>query len=133
MLYRILADLIVTIHFAWILFMLTGFILTLRGFFHREFFEKWLFRVMHLIGVIYVNLLGLMGKFCPLTLWENILREKHNPSLTYPGSFIIHYVEKLVYPEVNPWIIYIPTIFITVFTIIIFILRPPAKIKKLFK
>jgi len=133
MLYRILADLIVTIHFAWILFMLTGFILTLRGFFHREFFEKWLFRVMHLIGIIYVNLLGLMGKFCPLTLWENILREKHNPSLTYPGSFIIHYVEKLVYPEVNPWIIYIPTILITVFTIIIFILRPPAKIKKLFK
>lgn len=132
MLYRILADLIVVVHFAWILFMLIGFILTVRGFFYKEFFDRWLFRTIHLIGIAYVNLLGILGQYCPLTLWEKLLRAQYDPSLTYPGTFMIHYVEKLIYPDINPWLIRIPTIFITVFTIVVFILRPPAKIKKLF-
>jgi hypothetical protein len=51
----------------------------------------------------------------------------------YPGSFIVHYVEKLVYPEVNPLIIQIPTIIIAAFTVVVFIIRPPAKIKRMFR
>lgn len=128
--FRLLADLIVTIHFAWILFILWGFMLTLRGFFHKEFFDRWLFRTLHLFGIVYVSVLAIMGKYCPLTVWENVLRAKYDPNLTYPGSFIIYYIERLVYPEVNPLIIQIPTAFIAVFTIIVFIFRPPAKIKR---
>ncbi|MBU4376224.1 MAG: DUF2784 domain-containing protein [Candidatus Omnitrophica bacterium] len=131
MLYKILADVIVVTHFAWILFMLVGFILTLRGFFWKGFFDRWLFRTLHLFGIAYVSLLSLMGEYCPLTIWENALRAKYGPGLTYKGSFIIHYVEKLVYPDVNPLIIQIPTTFIAVFTIAVFIFKPPAKIKEL--
>ncbi len=39
MLYKILADAIVVTHFAWILFMLIGFIFTLYGFFQKGFFD----------------------------------------------------------------------------------------------
>lgn len=113
--------------------MLWGFILTLRGFLHKEFFERWFFRTLHLFGIAYVNLLALMGEYCPLTIWENSLRTKYDPSLTYAGSFMIHYVEKLVYPDVNPLIIQIPTTFIAVFTIVVFILRPPKKIREVFR
>jgi hypothetical protein len=74
-----------------------------------------------------------MGKYCPLTLWENTLRQRYNPETVYPGSFIVHYVEKLVYPEVNPLIIQIPTIIIAAFTVVVFIIRPPAKIKRMFR
>ena len=130
--YRLLADLIVVVHFAWILFMLVGFILTLRGFFHKEFFERWLSRTLHLFGIAYVSILAMMGKYCPLTIWENTLRAKYDPSLTYAGSFMIHYIEKLVYPDINPLIIRIPTTFIAVFTVVIFIIRPPAKIRMIF-
>ena len=133
MLYKILADTIVVIHFAWILFMLLGFILTLYGFFWRKFFDKWLFRILHLCGIIYVGLLTLLGQYCPLTIVENTLRSQYDTGLRYPGSFIIHYVEKLVYPDVNPRIILIPTILIALFTIMVFIFEPPAKIKKIFK
>ncbi len=132
MLYRILADLIVVVHLAWILFMLEGFILTLRGFFHKEFFERWLFRTAHLLGIAYVSTLALMGRYCPLTVWENTLRAKYDPSLNYPGSFMIYYFEKFVYPDVNPLIIQIPTTFIAVFTVVVFIIKPPEKIKRIF-
>jgi len=130
--FRLLADLIVVVHFAWILFMLVGFILILRGFFHKEFFEQWLFRTLHLFGIAYVSILALMGRYCPLTIWENILRAKYDPGLTYAGSFIIHYIEKLVYPDINSLIIRIPTTFIAVFTVVVFIIKPPEKIKRIF-
>lgn len=133
MIYKILADIIVVVHFAWILFMLVGFIFTLRGLFYKEFFDRWLFRTLHLFGIIYVSLLAILGKYCPLTIWENILRLKYDPNLTYAGSYIIHYVEKLVYPDINPLVIRIPTTFIVVFTILFFILKPPSKIRGWFK
>ncbi|MCK5655238.1 MAG: DUF2784 domain-containing protein [Candidatus Aureabacteria bacterium] len=133
MLYKIFADLIVVIHFAWILFMLAGTILTLGGFFYKRFFDWWLFRTLHLCGIIYVGLLALLREYCPLTILENTVRTKYNPELTYPGSFIVHYIEKLVYPDVNPSIILVPTIFIAVFSVVVFIIKPPAKIRRIFK
>lgn len=133
MLYKILADIIVVMHFAWILFMLIGFIFTIAGFFWKRFFDRWLFRTVHLFGIIYVSTLALMGKYCPLTIWENTLRQEYDPNLTYPGSFMIHYAEKLVYPDINPLIIQIPTTFIAVFSILAFIIKPPQKIKTIFR
>ena len=131
MLYKVLADLIVVVHFAWILFMLAGFILTLCGLFWREFFDWWLFRILHLCGIIYVGLLAALRQYCPLTILENTLRQKYNPELTYPGSFIVHYIEKLVYPDINLLIILIPTVIIAVFTIVVFVIKPPEKIRKI--
>ncbi|OIO34705.1 MAG: hypothetical protein CO162_07290 [bacterium (Candidatus Ratteibacteria) CG_4_9_14_3_um_filter_41_21] len=130
MLNKILADLIVLVHFFWILFMLSGFILTLSGFFWKRFFAMRLFRLLHLFGIIYVALLAILDEYCPLTILENNLRAKYKSSLTYPGSFIAHYLERVVYPDVNPLIIIIPTIFIALFTIAIFILRPPKNFSK---
>ena len=113
--------------------MLVGFILTLRGLFYKNFFERWLFRTLHLFGIAYVSILAIMGKYCPLTIWENALRAKYDPRLTYAGSFMIHYIEKLVYPDINPLIVRILTTFIAVFTVVVFIIRPPERIKRTFR
>ncbi len=133
MIYKILADVIVVMHFAWILFMLLGFILTLCGFFWKEFFDRWLFRILHLFGITYVSFLAIMGKYCPLTIWENSLRAKYDPTLTYSGSYIVHYIEKLVYLDVNLLVILIPTVFIAIFTVVVFMIKPPTKMRKIFK
>ena len=144
MLYKILADLVVLIHFAWILFILWGFILTVcnsifvyvlptakdRG---TAFFDRWIFRTIHLGGIVYVALLTALGKYCPLTIMENKLRRQYNTELIYPGSFVVHYIEKIVYPEINFLLFLIPTIIIAVFTVLMFIIRPPLKIKELFR
>jgi len=74
-----------------------------------------------------------MGKYCPLTLWENTLRARYYPDLIYPGSFIVYYIERLVYPDVNPLIILIPTVIIAIFTVVVFIIRPPIKLRRAFK
>ena len=132
MFYKLLADLIVVIHFVWITFMLLGFLLILQAFFYKKAFFDWFkFRIIHLIGIFYISLLSILGKYCPLTILENFLRSRYELNLVYPGSFIIHYLERLVYPAVNPLIIQIPTAFIAVFTILVFIIRPPRKIRKI--
>lgn len=128
MIYKILADVIVIIHFLWILFMLLGFLLILYSILSRNkklLFLR-LFRVVHLCGIFYVASLAILDKYCPLTLLETHLREKAGYRI-YQGSFIIHYIEKLVYPEVEPQVIIIPTIGIAIFTIISFIIYPPHK------
>lgn len=132
MVYRILADIIVVIHFIWIVFMLVGFILTLIGFWWKRFFDKWLFRTLHLLGIVYVGLLAVLRQYCPLTILENALREKYDLGLTYPGSFIIHYLQRLVYPDIQPLMILIPTMIIAIFAILVFIFRPPKRIKRIF-
>lgn len=129
---KLLADFIVVIHFVWILFILVGFFLTVLGFFYKAYFEKWIFRTLHLIGIFYVAILAVAGKYCPLTVWENSLRAQYDPSLTYPGSFMIHYIERFIYPEVHPLSIIVPTAFIAIFTIAIYIIKPPGKIRSIF-
>ncbi|MFC1546560.1 DUF2784 family protein [bacterium] len=136
MIYKISANIIIIFHLFWILFMLAGFILTFYSILfarNKKFLDWWLFRTVHLCGITYVGFLISLREYCPLTILENILKEKYNPELKYTGSFIMNYIEKLVYPdfELARIIIIISTIFIAVFTLIIFIIRPPCKIKEL--
>ena len=142
--YKILADLMVVIHFAWLLFMLWGFCLTLYSVvrlyvfrsssaYCRRFLDRWIFRTLHLGGIAFVALLAALGKYCPLTIWEYNLRVRYDPALTYPGSFIASWIERLVYPSVPPMAIILPTIFVALFTLMAYLFCPPRKIKRLFK
>jgi len=130
--YKIFADAIIVVHFLFILFMLLGFLLTAYALvFRQKFFDWWLFRSLHLLGIFYVSSLSILGKYCPLTILENELRLRYEASSVYSGSFIGHYLERLVYPDVNPLIIQIPTVFLAIFTIVVFIIKPPGKIKSI--
>ena len=132
--YRLLADFLVAIHFLWILFMLAGFALILWGIFFRRKILNWFwFRTLHLAGIVYVGALSIQGKLCPLTIWENQLRAKADPASAFSGSFIIHYIEKLVYPEVNPVLLQAATVAFGVYTILAYILAPPFRLKKILK
>lgn len=130
--HKIFADAIIVLHFLYILFMILGFLLTGYALFFREkFFDRWLFRSLHLLGIFYVASLSILGKYCPLTILENELRLRYEVSSVYSGSFIVHYLEKLVYPDVNPLVIQIPTVFLAIFTTVMFIVKPPKKIKSI--
>lgn len=134
MLYKIFSEATIAIHFLFILFMLFGFLLSLYAiFFWEKFFDWWLFRSLHLAGILYVASLSVLGKYCPLTILENEIRSRYEASLVYSDSFIVHYLEKLVYPEVNPLVIQIPTILIAILTIVFFMVKPPKKIGDMIK
>jgi hypothetical protein len=134
MYYRLLADFLVAIHFLWILFMLVGFGLILAGMLFSKKILNWFwFRTLHLAGIIYVGALSMQGKLCPLTIWENQLRAKADQASTYSGSFIIHYIEKLVYLEVNPVLLQVATVSLGVFTLLAYVLAPPRRLKEILK
>jgi amino acid transporter len=141
--YKIMADGIIILHFLWIIFMLAGFVLTVYGVIclyvvrrsaerWNRFFDRWVFRTIHLCGMLLVACLPLLGEYCPLTLWEYALRDRYDPQTAYTGLFIANWLEKLIYPSVHPLVIIIPTVAITLFTLIVYLLRPPQKIKNLF-
>ena len=132
MTYKILADLIVLLHFVWVSFMLAGSVVTLLGFIWRRLFDLSVLRTVHLLGILYVVLLIILDKPCPLTTWENDLMAKYNPSLTYPGSFIAHWLERVVYPDVDPLVVYVLTLILALTTVVLFVFRPPSKLKRYF-
>jgi hypothetical protein len=112
--------------------MLTGFFWTVLAFFvHRRFFDSFWFRTLHLLGILLVSLFPLLGKYCPLTIWENIFRERTGGG--YEGGFLLHFIEKFIYPEVDPLAIRIGTFFVAFVSIAAYLLRPPGRVKLWFK
>ncbi len=132
MIYEILAYILIILHFAWIIFMIYGFILTIRGFWRPAFWDRWLFRTIHLLGILFVAAMPILNRLCPLTEWEYQLRQRIDPSTEKQRSFIIEWLERLIYPDVPIEVIVIPTIIIAGFTLLMYIIRPPEKIRRLF-
>ncbi len=91
MVYKIIADIVVLIHFFWILFLFLGAIWGRKNKF---------LKVFHISGLFFAFLIQIFDWYCPLTHLEVWLRSKHSPALTYAGSFIIHYIEQIVYIEI---------------------------------
>jgi len=89
MLYRALADLIMLLHFAYIVFVMGGALLVL----HRRW---WMW--VHLPAVAWGAWVEFVAKTCPLTPLENALRVRAGQA-GYAGGFIDHYITRLVYPE----------------------------------
>jgi hypothetical protein len=92
MLYRIAADFVIFIHFLWIAFVILGFPVFL--IFNLP---KW--RVIHLTALIGMIVMQLTRTICPLTYLEAYLKSKGASGQVYPGQFMIHTIEKLIYVE----------------------------------
>jgi len=105
-LYKILADITVVIHSLWILFLISGALLGVRNK---------AIKYIHLSGLLFAILIQIFGWYCPLTHLEVWLRSKHDPAMAYAGSFIIHYLERLVYLEISPIGVLVATIGLVIF------------------
>lgn len=101
MLYKILADIVVLFHLLWIVFLIIG---AFWGVKYR------IIKYLHIGGIFFSIFLQIMGWYCPLTYLEVWLRGLHSPKESYPGSFIAHYAERIIYIEVSGVVIFILTI-----------------------
>ena len=101
--YKILADIVVLLHFLWIVFLFLG---AFWGIKNKRV------KVFHLSGLAFAFVIQIFDWYCPLTYLEIWLRSKHAPFLTYAGSFIIHYMEKIVYIEISRSLVFVLTIFL---------------------
>ena len=86
--YRVLADLVLVVHFAFVLFVVFGGLLALRW--PRL---AWL----HIPVALYGALIEFVGFICPLTPLETWLRQLGGEA-GYEGGFIEHYITAALYP-----------------------------------
>ena len=85
---RLLADGLVALHFAFIVFVLCGGLLVLRQ-------RAW--ALLHLPAMAWAAYVEFTATICPLTPWENALREQAGIA-GYEGGFIEHYLVPVIYP-----------------------------------
>jgi len=90
-LYASLAVVVLLLHALFILWVVFGALLTR---------SRPILRGLHIASLIWGILAELLPWPCPLTLMENWLEAKAGVE-PYQGGFLLHYLDKLVYPDIS--------------------------------
>ncbi|MGE5027155.1 MAG: DUF2784 domain-containing protein [Betaproteobacteria bacterium] len=95
-----LADLVLAIHFLFVLFVAAGlpavWVGAIRGW---RWVRNFRFRFAHLAATLFVAAESLIGITCPLTAWEDLLRRAE----TGRSSFMQRWVVRLLYYNLPEW------------------------------
>ena len=86
--YRLLADLVVVLHLAFVVFVVVGGLLVLRW--------RWV-AWLHVPAALWGALIEFFGWVCPLTPLERWLRRRAG-EVGYEGGFVEHYLLPILYP-----------------------------------
>lgn len=89
MLYRIAADIVILLHFAFIVFALAGGLLAFKW--------RWIMW-LHIPAAIWAAVIIMLGWICPLTPLENMLRQAGGVE-AYSSGFIEYYLLPVIYPS----------------------------------
>lgn len=89
MFFALAATAVLVVHLAFIVFVLFGGLLAA--------WRRWM-AALHLPAAAWGFLVEATGAACPLTSWENGLRERAGMA-RYDGDFIEHFLLALIYPE----------------------------------
>lgn len=119
--YRILADLVVLVHFLWILFLIFGAIWGRR---------KRHIRLLHISGLVFAFIIEIFDIYCPLTHVEVWLRARHEPASYYTGAFIVYYMERFIYIELPRNLIAVSTTLLCGLNAWLYLRQKPSKLDK---
>ncbi len=102
--YQLLADTLLTLHVALVLFVVGGLVVIVAGNFLKWRWVNLLaFRLIHLATITVVAAEAWLGFVCPLTTLEMWLRSK-TTAATYQGSFIEHWLQALLFWDLPAWV-----------------------------
>jgi len=89
----LLADIILIIHFLYVLFVVGSLpIIWLGAWLKLAFVRNRWFRYLHLAAILFVVAESLIGVICPLTAWENTLRQ-----IETDNSFIQQWLHQIIF------------------------------------
>jgi hypothetical protein len=97
-----LADIVLVVHFAFVLFVLLGLIaIWVGGLLRWSWVRNFWFRLSHVlaIGIVVAESVG--GMVCPLTTLEKNLRYAATGGETYADSFMQHWIHQLMFFEAS--------------------------------
>lgn len=111
MIYQSLANLVLIIHIAFVLFVVAGQILIFLGGIPQLRFSQqpwqWVsnasFRYCHLAAILYVVIESWLGIMCPLTVLEQWLRQLAGQT-SYQGDFIAYYLSDFLFFNAAAWV-----------------------------
>jgi Protein of Unknown function (DUF2784) len=123
--WRVAADAVVLAHAAYVGFVGLGVAAILIGAAAGwRWVRNFYFRAAHLAAIALVLAEALLGEICPLTAWENRLRERAGQA-GYPGDFIAYWVHWLIFYDWPPWVFTALYAGFTIAVIAAFWLAPP--------
>ena len=97
---RWLADLILLVHCAYVLFVTGGLMLIWMGAACRwRWVRNYWFRLAHLAAISFVAIESLIGMACPLTVWEDTLRGSSGEM-----SFLARLLRRALYFRFPEWV-----------------------------
>ena len=100
----LLADAILLLHVAIVLFVVGGQALILLGGWRRWTWVRSLrLRLAHAALVVFIALQAWLGQLCPLTVWEQSLRRSAGQD-NYDAGFIEYWLGRLLYVQAPWWV-----------------------------
>ena len=110
--YKLLANSVMVFHLLWVVILIGGGVM--------QFKLEW-YRPIHTAVVTTTVLSQLIFLGCPLVVLENSLRRQYDPSTTFTGSFIAHYLQKFGV-EVSPLMVTLALAVIATTSFVIWVL-----------
>jgi hypothetical protein len=109
-LYSALAIFVLLLHVLFILWIVFGAVLTR---------SRPVLRWLHIASLVWGVLTELLTWPCPLTLLENWLEGKAGVE-PYQGGFLLHYLDKLVYPDMSATVLTVAGLLICVLNLALY-------------
>lgn len=114
---RVMADLVLIVHTAFIAFVLVGLILTWVGIFRGwRWTRGFAFRATHMAAIVFVVIQAYFGIVCPLTILENNLRLRAGQPAYGDRGFIHHWLHNLIFFDAPSWVF---TVCYTIFGLLV--------------
>ena len=109
-LYSALAILVLFLHAVFILWVVLGALLTR---------SRPVLRWLHIASLVWGILTELLPWPCPLTVLENRLEARAGVQ-QYQGGFLLHYLDKLVYPDISATVLTIAGVVVCVLNLALY-------------
>src|SRR5246500_2809208 len=106
-LYSALATAVLFLHALFIVWVVFGAVVTR---------SRPILRWLHIVSLIWGVLTEVVPWPCPLTLLENWLEQKAGVA-PYQGGFLLHYMDKLVYPDISATVLTVAGVLVCAFNL----------------
>ena len=100
--YSVLATAVLFLHGLFIFWVIFGALLVR---------SRPILRWLHIASLVWGILTELLPWPCPLTLLENWLEARAGVE-PYQGGFLLHYLDRLVYPDISPTVLTVAGVFV---------------------
>ena len=122
----LLADAVLVVHFLFVLFVAGGLLAVWTGAaLGWEWVRDIRFRVAHLAAILFVVAESFVGVACPLTVWEDFLRQTGSGG----ASFMQRWVGRLLFHNLPEWTFTVIYVLFALLVLATFRLIPPRRKK----